>query len=258
MWIHPPHILCTSTSCSNKHCVHHTHTLVILFSPHCTHTYPPPPPSLPSINRSIHLHRSFVPLLFSQLLCGGRQHARACTTMMPSSSSSSTRTRSKPHLPRRVLPRRIHRLRLCSSNKTESSSKNASSSLELLREGGSESTASKAEVPTSIPPASPSTASSSVSLTSVSGTTQVQFRVRYGTRFGQHLRVVGGHDRLGWWIISDGLEMQWSEGDVWQASLPLPKGGVYEYKYMHAQVDQVMIVGSVEVVLFTSRMNLIT
>ena len=36
----------------------------------------------------------------------------------------------------------------------------------------------------------------------------------------------------GSWIMVDGPELKWTEGDRWHAAISLPAGGVYEYKYV--------------------------
>ncbi len=36
----------------------------------------------------------------------------------------------------------------------------------------------------------------------------------------------------GAWNIKNAVELRWTAGDQWVASVPLPAGGVYEYKYV--------------------------
>lgn len=60
----------------------------------------------------------------------------------------------------------------------------------------------------------------------------VQFWLTFHAEFGQRLRVVGSHKNLGSWIMVDGPELSWTEGDRWHAKITLPSGSVYEYKYV--------------------------
>ncbi|KAL0032750.1 hypothetical protein WJX79_007652 [Trebouxia sp. C0005] len=55
---------------------------------------------------------------------------------------------------------------------------------------------------------------------------------RPSPEFGQRLKVVGSHTNLGSWIMVDGPELRWTEGDRWHAKITLPSGSVYEYKYV--------------------------
>ncbi|CAD7704808.1 unnamed protein product [Ostreobium quekettii] len=59
----------------------------------------------------------------------------------------------------------------------------------------------------------------------------VRFTIQFHVEYGQWLRVVGSHQSLGDWSILDGVDLAWSEGDLWHVSLQLPAGNVYEYKY---------------------------
>lgn len=36
----------------------------------------------------------------------------------------------------------------------------------------------------------------------------------------------------GSWIMVDGPELKWTEGDRWHANVSLPSGSIYEYKYV--------------------------
>ena len=57
----------------------------------------------------------------------------------------------------------------------------------------------------------------------------VQFSIPFQTRVGQDLFVVGT-----WcdWDIDKGLALKWSDGDLWQGTMPLHPGYNYEYKYV--------------------------
>jgi hypothetical protein len=47
--------------------------------------------------------------------------------------------------------------------------------------------------------------------------------------FGARLAVVGAPDTLGAWTLEDGLQLAWSEGDVWAGDVLLPPG-THEFK----------------------------
>lgn len=43
---------------------------------------------------------------------------------------------------------------------------------------------------------------------------------------------MGSHKNLGKWVMVDGPELKWTEGDRWRATVSLPAGGIHEYKYV--------------------------
>jgi hypothetical protein len=49
-------------------------------------------------------------------------------------------------------------------------------------------------------------------------------------KYGQQLRVVGNLPALGSWDTARGLELRWSEGHVWAATLELEVGSRVEFK----------------------------
>ena len=51
----------------------------------------------------------------------------------------------------------------------------------------------------------------------------VRFNLPYRCNFGQHLCVVGSGEVLGQWDLAQAVQMEWSEGDVWTAELPLAR-----------------------------------
>lgn len=63
---------------------------------------------------------------------------------------------------------------------------------------------------------------------------QVKFCLKYRTNFGQSVKLIGSHAKLGSWDLGKALELTWSEGDRWIATVELPAGGVYEYKWVGA------------------------
>lgn len=52
-------------------------------------------------------------------------------------------------------------------------------------------------------------------------TVEVHFEVQYGCQFGQHVSIVGTFQG---WQVPAAVAMTWSQGDVWNAVLPVPVG----------------------------------
>jgi len=50
--------------------------------------------------------------------------------------------------------------------------------------------------------------------------------------YGQQIYLVGGCPELGGWILSNGVPMTWSDGDLWTATVELSAGSIVEYKYV--------------------------
>jgi hypothetical protein len=46
--------------------------------------------------------------------------------------------------------------------------------------------------------------------------------IPYHCKFGQHLCLVGSVEQLGHWDVARGLEMHWSDGDVWRVDVDIP------------------------------------
>ncbi|KAK9804633.1 hypothetical protein WJX73_001406 [Symbiochloris irregularis] len=62
--------------------------------------------------------------------------------------------------------------------------------------------------------------------------TRVRFWLNWHVEYGQAIRVVGSHENLGAWQLSEALQLHWSEGDQWTAVAELPAGRIAEYKYV--------------------------
>lgn len=60
----------------------------------------------------------------------------------------------------------------------------------------------------------------------------VTFRLKFNTSWGQGVKLIGSHPKLGSWSLDKAVELRWAEGDQWTASVALPAGEVYEYKYV--------------------------
>jgi hypothetical protein len=48
--------------------------------------------------------------------------------------------------------------------------------------------------------------------------------VRYKTDFGQTVCLVGNVDALGKWQVDHAVQLAWSDGHLWQGSIPIPEG----------------------------------
>lgn len=55
--------------------------------------------------------------------------------------------------------------------------------------------------------------------------------------YGEHLVLVGSDACVGHWAAEQGIKLQWTEGNVWQARLTLPAGAEFEYKYVVVRDD---------------------
>ena len=60
----------------------------------------------------------------------------------------------------------------------------------------------------------------------------MEFHIKFRTDYGQQMKIVGSALEFGSWAIAKSPVMKWSEGDVWSATLRLPVGNIYEYKYV--------------------------
>jgi Starch binding domain len=60
---------------------------------------------------------------------------------------------------------------------------------------------------------------------------EIQFSITYNTQFGERIFVVGSSPDLGDWDISKGLELHWTENNVWTGTANLSDSPI-EYKYV--------------------------
>ncbi|KAG1660557.1 hypothetical protein FOA52_002001 [Chlamydomonas sp. UWO 241] len=58
----------------------------------------------------------------------------------------------------------------------------------------------------------------------------VEFRIAYGTAFGESVKLVGGSPEFGAWVPAAGVALKWSEGNVWSATMPMEPGHSFEFK----------------------------
>jgi len=61
---------------------------------------------------------------------------------------------------------------------------------------------------------------------------KVTFWMKFHVDYGQHIVLVGSMPELGNWVLADGINLMWSEGDMWNATVELPSTSVVEYKYV--------------------------
>jgi len=64
---------------------------------------------------------------------------------------------------------------------------------------------------------------------------KLTFSVPFKCKFGQHIAIVGGPRQLGSWNATNGVRMEWGEGDVWHSIVeidPSLAGSGFEYKYV--------------------------
>lgn len=51
--------------------------------------------------------------------------------------------------------------------------------------------------------------------------------------YGEHLRVVGSSEALGGWEVDKAPQMVWNEGHIWTATVDMPVGEQFEFKFVH-------------------------
>eukprot|EP01025_Chloroclados_australasicus_P029702 TRINITY_DN2967_c0_g2_i3.p1 TRINITY_DN2967_c0_g2~~TRINITY_DN2967_c0_g2_i3.p1 ORF type:complete len:335 (-),score=33.12 TRINITY_DN2967_c0_g2_i3:1982-2986(-) len=61
---------------------------------------------------------------------------------------------------------------------------------------------------------------------------KVRFSIQIKVEYGQRLRLVGSSPELGEWQLKKGIDMKWSEGDIWRMEVRLPSNIVIGYKYV--------------------------
>ncbi|KAF6262356.1 hypothetical protein COO60DRAFT_649901 [Scenedesmus sp. NREL 46B-D3] len=68
-------------------------------------------------------------------------------------------------------------------------------------------------------------------------TVAVRFWLKFHVDYGQTIRIIGGHEAMGAWNLTKAPFLRWSEGDLWNVTLEVQAGGVYEYKYVVVEGD---------------------
>lgn len=68
---------------------------------------------------------------------------------------------------------------------------------------------------------------------------QVSFYVPFSTKFGESLRIVGADECVGSWNVDNAPLLQWSEGDIWTATISITPGATLEYKLVWQSLNGV-------------------
>ena len=61
---------------------------------------------------------------------------------------------------------------------------------------------------------------------------KIFFEVKFETRMGQRISVIGSIDKLGNWNESKALNMNWNEGNIWKANMEFENIKGFEYKFI--------------------------
>ena len=61
---------------------------------------------------------------------------------------------------------------------------------------------------------------------------KIFFEVKFETRMGQSISVIGSIDKLGNWNESKALNMNWNEGNIWKANMEFENIKGFEYKFI--------------------------
>ena len=60
---------------------------------------------------------------------------------------------------------------------------------------------------------------------------KINFQIKYDTKFGEDLAVIGSIEELGNWKIDRALKMGWNENNIWKGTLYLDKNNILEFEY---------------------------
>merc|ERR1712224_174334 len=66
---------------------------------------------------------------------------------------------------------------------------------------------------------------------------KVTFKLPHRVKFGQEVVLVGDDKALGSWSVSKGKKLEWQEGDMWQATVDLPRDTSIQYKYAVSNIE---------------------
>ncbi|CAG9310244.1 unnamed protein product [Blepharisma stoltei] len=63
-------------------------------------------------------------------------------------------------------------------------------------------------------------------------TVDITFSMHYNTAFGERMIILGGHEVMGNWRSDRALDLEWTNGNIWKATISLSqKSKDIEYKY---------------------------
>ena len=60
---------------------------------------------------------------------------------------------------------------------------------------------------------------------------KINFQIKYDTKFGEDLAVIGSIKELGNWQIDRALKMGWNDNNIWKGSLYLDRKNIFEFEY---------------------------
>lgn len=63
-------------------------------------------------------------------------------------------------------------------------------------------------------------------------TMDLEFSIKYNASFGEGIFLTGNHPTMGNWVPENGVELMWSEGNVWRATVNFSEMPTFEYKYV--------------------------
>ena len=60
---------------------------------------------------------------------------------------------------------------------------------------------------------------------------KINFQIKYDTKFGEDLAIIGSIKELGNWQIDKALKMGWNNLNIWKGTLYLDKNNILEFEY---------------------------
>ena len=60
---------------------------------------------------------------------------------------------------------------------------------------------------------------------------KINFQIKYDTKFGEDLAIIGSIKELGNWQIDKALKMGWNDHNIWKGTLYLDKNNILEFEY---------------------------
>ena len=62
---------------------------------------------------------------------------------------------------------------------------------------------------------------------------KINFQIKYDTKFGEDLAVIGSIKKLGNWQIDRALKMGWNDNNIWKGTLYLDRKNIFEFEYKY-------------------------
>ena len=60
---------------------------------------------------------------------------------------------------------------------------------------------------------------------------KINFQIKYDTKFGEDLAVIGSIKELGNWQIDRALKIGWNDNNIWKGTLYLDRKNIFEFEY---------------------------